>query len=111
MGVVRTLACAALIVGGSTLFFCCTASTDPARQLESDIRKRLPQGSAATEVARFLDDRRIEHSEVRNGVMTAIAREGTGAGMRVERSIQFTFFFAPNGRLIRYELRDVFTGP
>jgi len=92
-------------------------TTDVAK-LEADLREHLPAGSSRAEVASFLDQRGIPHSYVDESkgapeysrTEMAMIRGATQSWL-IRGDIQILFKFDDSGRLIRYTVQQIFTGP
>jgi len=92
-------------------------TTDVAK-LEADVREHLPPGSSRAEVASFLDQRRIPHSYVDESkgapeysrTEMAMIRGATQSWL-IRGDIQILFKFDDHGRLIKYTVEQIFTGP
>ena len=92
-------------------------TTDVAK-LKADVREHLPAGSSRAEVASFLDQRGIPHSYVDESkgapeysrTEMAMIRGATQSWL-IRGDIQILFKFDDSGRLIRYTVQQIFTGP
>ena len=92
-------------------------TTDVAK-LEADVREHLPAGSSRAEVASFLDQRRIPHSYVDESkgapeysrTEMAMVRGATQSWL-IRGDIQILFKFDDHGRLTKYTVQQIFTGP
>ena len=80
--------------------------------VESLIRENLATGSDRSRVVQILAEKGIENSGLQagSGIVYAIIR-GTSGGPVIKGSITMKFFFDDGGRLTRYEVREVQTGP
>ena len=87
--------------------------------VEKDIREHLAIGSSRAEVSSFLDQRKIEHSHIgdiaalpeNRCTEMAMIRGASHKGV-VRKDIQVLFKFDnADSKLVRFTVREIFTGP
>jgi hypothetical protein len=92
-------------------------TTDVAK-LEADVLEHLPAGSSKAEVTSFLGQRGIPHSYVDESkgapeysrTEMAMIRGATQSWL-IRGDIQILFKFDDHGRMIKYTVQQIFTGP
>ena len=98
--------CSLIMLGG------CSRKTTDAASVRREILARIPAGSKASEVIRYLDSVRIEHSDYLENErkMRAIIRSASKT-LLVRGDIEVNFSFDSNAILDSITVKEVFTGP
>ena len=85
--------------------------------VEKDVRDHLAIGASRIDVETYLESRGIHHSYVEQSPIaqnrhteTALIR-GTSQTWLIRGDIQILFKFDDEGRLTRYSVKEIFTGP
>lgn len=84
------------------------------KQMDEMIKKELPIGAGKDRVLEFLDSKKIEHSDYidyKNQKLIMAAVRNTSTGFFATASIHVTFYFDEYGKLVKYNVEEVFTGP
>jgi glutaredoxin len=79
------------------------------QQLRGILDRELPNGTDESRVKHFLEAKSWAHSETDSTIL-AIVRDASHAGL-IRKDIQMQFLFNSEGKLVSYELKDLYTGP
>ena len=87
-------------------------------KVEKDVREHLPIGTSRADVESFLNERRIQHSFVERSwpgpepspKELALIPDSSSSWL-TRGSIQLVFDFDNHDKLVRYSVKEIFTGP
>ncbi|GAC1479976.1 MAG: hypothetical protein NVS1B4_24930 [Gemmatimonadaceae bacterium] len=102
----KGLFAAILLLGG------CAGRDDKFAAVDAELRRSLPLGMTASEVARALDAKGIAHSPIRaesRKMRSLVGSLDKGVVTRVDA--QFEMLFDSTGRLTEISSKKVYTGP
>jgi len=110
-----------LVVTANVLFSGCRSAEPSADEMRKLIAAQLPLGSTKDQVSAFLDSRSISHSDIEpffeldaehRRVETRIMTASLRYKYRLLKSqLYMVFNFDDHDRLIKYDVKDVRTGP
>jgi hypothetical protein len=100
---------------GVLLLIGCGPAKPNAKVIEQQLAKAVPLQSSPQEVLDYLNREKIEHSDyLRDGsrghLIEAVVRDQSRWSI-VKTSCGIKFRFGEDGRLLKYEVREEYTGP
>ena len=78
-------------------------------QLKEMLNREVPEGTSKASVRQFLHRKGWPHADDGSNIRTMI--RDAAHSLLVRTDIQIVFLFAPQGKLISYEIKDYFSGP
>ena len=78
-------------------------------QLKEMLNREVPERTSKASVRKFLHRKGWPHADDGSNIRTMI--RDAAHSLLVRTDIQIVFLFAPQGKLISYEIKDYFSGP